>query len=363
MTNKNPQKYLSLSTYELLLRIVEHSDRDVLNHLMEFRRIIHHGETWILIPEYILYLSLNRIPINDFKPELEDYEAFEQRVNDLTRARFLEFAKKNTEGKGCLKQYSHILETTRSSECLESSIKMEQLISAELKKSIWQHFKYCINEGQRQINPFQKRYEWWREGKKHMILYRPTTIDTSIVSRWLNESFPVIDDTDPEFKEKVQQALDQRFGSGFFVRINELYNNGHQKFEPTVEPKGYDESPDYRDIIMKIVQRKDLEFEELRPGIQKLGRERMKELVVDILESNAKGKYEQNKIAKAFGISKSTMSRFSGTKWQIGQAGVPDLWQNAIRVILTKPEFVEFAAENGLERVIRKLTVYDTRDQ
>ena len=130
-----------------------------------------------------------------------------------------------------------------------------------------------------------------------------------------------------------------------------------------MEPKEYDPSPDYLEIIRRVVQLKDLEFEDLRPGIQNLGREGVRELVVEIMESNALGKYKQNKIAKAKGLSKSTISRFAGTKWELDQNRVPDLWQNAIQVILAKPEFIEIAAENGLERVINELTATETRDQ
>lgn len=363
MANENRQKYASLSTYELIKRIVQYCDVDERNYLLDFRRIIQHEKTWMLIPEYILYLCKYEIPFNLDRSKYEDREEFEDRVYELTNARFIEFPKENSRGEGCLNQYNHILNVVRESDYPEDSIKIEQLISAELKKTIRRQFYLCIKEGHRQINPFQKRYEWRRDGKKIIMLYRPTTVDVGSVTRWLDESFPVIDDTDPEFKEKVQDALDQRFGSGFFIRLDEEYDDGDQKFEIPVAPKEYDASPDYQEIISWVVKRKDLEFDELRSGIQNLGRERVKELVFEIMDSNSKGKYEQNKIAEAFGVSKSTMSRFAGTKWDTEQETVPDLWRNAIRVILAKPEFIELAAENGLENIIKELTATDTRDQ
>jgi hypothetical protein len=361
MANENRQKYASLSTYELIKKIVEDCDVDVRNYLMDFRRIIQHGKRWLLIPEYIQYLSLNRISFMDYRPDNEENEEFEQIVNDLTQARFIEFSKEHSRGEGCLNQYRHILKVVRESDELENSIKIEQLISVVMEKTITRHFYLCIKEGQRQINPFQIRYDWKRDGKMIMKLYRPTTVGAGNVRRWLNDSFPIIDYTGSEFKDKVQEALDQRFGSGFFIRIDEEYDDGDQKFEIPVAPKEYDASPDYQEIIRRVVQRKDLEFEELRPGIQNLGREKVMLLVKNILNDIAHGNYEQNKTAKVFGASKSAMSRFAGTNWQVGQKTVPDLWRNAIRVILAKPEFTELATENGLEYIIKKLTATDTR--
>ena len=362
MKRNNQNLLSSLSTYELLCLIVDNFDRDALNHLMQFRRIIYHDGIWIRIPEYILNLCQKRILYDPNRVRYEDDEEFKLRVNDLTRARFLEFAKEGSRGEGCITQYAYILDQIKNADFPENCIRMDKEIAGKIKNSIFYHFNKCVKEAERHITQFQTRYEWQREGKTIMLLYRPTTIDVRHITRWLNESFPDIDPSDPNIKDTVQEALDKYFGSGFFTSLDEEYDNGYPIFEPPVDPDEYNDSPEYHEIIRRIVQRKDIEFDELRPGIQNLGRDRMKELVAQILEGIAEGTFEQNKTANKFGVSKPTMSRFAGSNWDIDKNNVPDLWRNAMRVILTQPEFLEAAAETGLYEVIKKLTESERKD-
>lgn len=134
------RELLSLSTYELMRRIAEHSDRDAMNHLMQYRRIIHFGDIWVRIPEFIEWLSKSRIPYTKYRQKFADKEEFQLIVNDLTRARFFEFPKKDSKGQGCLNQYRRLLKIVSESGFPEDSVKMEQTISSEMEQTIQYHF-------------------------------------------------------------------------------------------------------------------------------------------------------------------------------------------------------------------------------
>ena len=53
-------------------------------------------------------------------------------------------------------------------------------------------------------------------------------------------------------------------------------------------------------------------------------------------------------LAKDFGLSKSTFSRFAGSRWLNSKKAIPDLWLNTAHVLSTYPVFQEVAKETGV---------------
>ncbi|MBN1551690.1 hypothetical protein JW979_09480 [bacterium] len=104
--------------------------------------------------------------------------------------------------------------------------------------------------------------------------------------------------------------------------------------------------------------KKDLEFEQLRPAIQSLGKENVKRLVLRILNDLEDGKYNSSQILIDFNLSKSALSRFAGIRWDksfesAAEQGIPDLWRNVAEVVMSDPDSFESAVSAGVKEIIR----------
>jgi hypothetical protein len=73
----------------------------------------------------------------------------------------------------------------------------------------------------------------------------------------------------------------------------------------------------------------------------------LKRLILRIFKDLSGGKYEDKKVARRFGLSKATFSRFAGSRWLTTQSAVPDLWRNTAEVLSTHPIFKEVAINTG----------------
>ena len=58
--------------------------------------------------------------------------------------------------------------------------------------------------------------------------------------------------------------------------------------------------------------------------------------------------YHDIEVAKIFGLSKATFSRFAGSRWNVSKQHIPDLWLNTAQVLSIHPDFKEAALEAGV---------------
>jgi len=69
---------------------------------------------------------------------------------------------------------------------------------------------------------------------------------------------------------------------------------------------------------------------------------------------------EAQALAKKFGLSSATFSRFASIRWSEGEnlrfSNVPDLWSNTAGVLAANPDFVEAAGRAGVLAKIRQIT-------
>lgn len=81
-------------------------------------------------------------------------------------------------------------------------------------------------------------------------------------------------------------------------------------------------------------------------------------MIITIFDALYREKFEDNRIAKAFGLSKATFSRFAGSKWftnlESGAAHIPDLWMNTAKMLATTPDFMELATAAGILPKLKK---------
>ena len=357
MTQIHEQNLKSLSTHELLMRIVEDCDQDALNHLVEYRRIILSGDTWLFLPEYIKMLCDTSTRSYYHRAEYR-YIGFDEFMNNTYNClvdRFIELPYIGSSSMKCIAQYRSILRKVGETHHM-SELQQEQKIGRVFKETVTNHLYLCMREVIRSSNPFLTRYTWTRNGTTLMTLYRPTTVDVKEITHWLDETFPDIDNKDPSFKEEVQKQLDDRFQRGGYIALDDHgEKDDKQPIEIPIHDEEYTEYPTLEGIIQKIVQRKEQEFDQLRAGIRKLGIRRMKQLVRDILDAVTDGAYNLSDMARKYGLSKATLSRFAGNTWESDDAASPDLWKNSMQVILQNTPMLEMAAEAGIKEALSVL--------
>ena len=75
---------------------------------------------------------------------------------------------------------------------------------------------------------------------------------------------------------------------------------------------------------------------------------KLKRLVLRIFEELCHGEYNDGKVAKDFGLSKATFSRFAGSRWTKSGSVTPDLWVNTAQVLSAHKDFKKVAVESGV---------------
>ena len=71
-------------------------------------------------------------------------------------------------------------------------------------------------------------------------------------------------------------------------------------------------------------------------------------MIHHIFENIISDEYQDNTVAKTFGLSKATFSRFAGSRWNSSESNIPDLWLNMAQVLSVHPVFKETAREAGV---------------
>ena len=77
-----------------------------------------------------------------------------------------------------------------------------------------------------------------------------------------------------------------------------------------------------------IADEKSAGIRQQRRSIQKLGKKSLKKMILRIFEAIDDGNLQDHQIAKDFGLSKATYSRFAGSRWAQSDTSIPDLWRN-----------------------------------
>ena len=86
-----------------------------------------------------------------------------------------------------------------------------------------------------------------------------------------------------------------------------------------------------------------------RRSIKILGRSKLKVLIEQIFNEIRDESYSDSKIAKDYGLSKATFSRFAGCRWKDSKSNsIPDLWMNTAQVLATHPDFRALAKNSGV---------------
>jgi hypothetical protein len=356
--------YSEFSTADLISKIAFDKDKKALNEFLENKKLFWLDGLFLALPEFLSNLRKKGfLPFLEINRNIKGYEELLDWIYDLTLDSFSIFKPKNagTKDKGpyCDRQFSYwhkkISKWKKGDSPLEQ-VELEQKIGRLLLDTVKRHLNFSLYKALNEIDKNFTDYEWKLPNGKVMILKRPIRIPIQILLPWLEETFK---DPDPDRlgeKERIQEKIDERFGrwkAKDYESIKEYYTESGMSIDPLEQ-----EEEEYlsENLSKKVADEKSNSLEKQRRAIRNLGKKKVRELVLKILNAITIKEITYTEIAEEFKISKATLSRFAGQNWQKrGKSKPPDLWKNVAHIIDRNPHLLEEARSMGILDIIKNI--------
>jgi hypothetical protein len=173
--------------------------------------------------------------------------------------------------------------------------------------------------------------------------------------RWLQDNVDDPCPSRPGERARVQAVIDRYFGVVRRVPLDADIPAvpppapANRRFEPGM----LERSLPY-ELARVVSEEKAERIAEQRPAIQELGKEKLTCLIMGAFQALSEGRYAEAQLARAFGLSKATFSRFAGSRWTASHR-IPDLWANTAHTLARHDMFVEAAEEAGVWPTVRRV--------
>ena len=227
----------------------------------------------------------------------------------------------------------------------------ERQASAALQRFIRRHFYLSLRDAERSANTFWSRYNW-KLGNHSLCLWLPKSFKGAERLHWLEKNVKDPDPTRPGERERIQGIIGRRLLSMAFVPFQD--DIGIDPTESIIEEISGEKRFELS-LVRYIAMEKCAEINNQRRSIRRLGKDALRALILRIFEDLDAGTFQDNRIAKDFGLSKATFSRFAGSRWQSSETTtIPDLWLNTAQVLAGRPEFKEAAIKTGVWPQVEK---------
>ena len=239
---------------------------------------------------------------------------------------------------------------------VENPLQKELLSVKALQNRVLHHFKYCLKESARDLNPLRTRYQWDVSGST-IIVWMPVFIAGNNRKAWLEEHILAPDPANPTEKYRIQQIIDRELGMPAFEDYEYCRENFGEHDSRYSLPG--QEIIDVKGLASAVADEKVENINSLRPAIKALGKQKLGNLIRCIFRDISYDSYEEKSIAHRFGISQSTLTRFAGSRWQISAfERCPDLWSNLARVLAGNTDFTEAAKQYGLwDKILKTIEI------
>ncbi|PKN62629.1 MAG: hypothetical protein CVU57_23560 [Deltaproteobacteria bacterium HGW-Deltaproteobacteria-15] len=357
------------STVQLIRRIVEKSDRQALHVLLETRRLfrLKDNKPPLLLSEFLMVLHDRIAP-----PEESHFEAcrLADCTYDLTLEKYTNLPDpqddkpqgKQSKEKGtstdCRKYYRaflQVIERINERGEIKTQLQEEAHASAVLQPLVYKNFLWSKLECKR-YTPFAVRYTY-EIGDKKIYLWYPSHMTVEGFKSWLKENTKEINMAVPGAQKQVQNLIDKCLGRGFQFSFEQY---GANRIPGAIDPSSAFQIKEGRLFVQQLAQvvaeEKSEGVNDLRPAISKIGKDAVKELVLQIFFELDQDDYRLTPLAEKYGISKAALSRFAGSKWfekadtndeANDKVEIPDLWKNTAQVLAADPMFLETVASTG----------------
>jgi len=349
---------------DLCKRIIEEADTEAIREFHDHRRPFRAQSGQEL--SFIGFLDLlcgtpyARRLANDGRQVVE-------RAHDLTVDKFTALPSRTKEGEhaksngvDCRYYFRAFVEQMRKwSEVHGNATPLQCEIAAatHLQRFVVRQFRNSCLEARRHGNPARTRYAW-RVGGQSIYVWMPTSLSGHARRHWLEANIDDPDATRAGERERIQATIDHRLGVPRHVPLEDDISCGVNPRRTGLGTPPLDEQIRTEGLAATVAQEKVENIEKQRPAIRALGGDSLQRLIRRIFQELSEERYEEQALARAFGLSKATLSRFAGSRWRLGRSGrVPDLWLNVAQTLAGHSRFVELARDAGVwDRVEALLT-------
>ena len=235
-----------------------------------------------------------------------------------------------------------------------------------LQTLVTRHFYLSCLECWRRAQKLVRRYRWQVDGAS-LLIWLPVEMSGRRCRRWLETNFPDVDPKRPGERDRLQGRVDRLLARRRVLSLDRLSASEGQVLAHHSRPQCADDIS-IHGLAAVVAGEKAENLEAQRPSIKVLGGPTVKRLVETVFESLATNQHKAETIARTFGLSKATFSRFAGCHWRrdsgaSGESAVPDLWRNTAHILASCEEFVAVARQAGVwDRVRRVIGDADSQE-
>ena len=230
-------------------------------------------------------------------------------------------------------------------------LERERIAEAALQSMVARHFFLSCREARRRHRGWVSRYAW-HVGGQTLWLWLPTDIAGSQRRQWLERHIPDVEPNRCGERHRVQEQIDRLCTHR---QIHSLNDSDPLADGQNGLPWSLEYGLSVHGLSETVAQEKAATLEHQRRSIRELGSDRLAEMIRAIFEALADGQYRPADIARQFGLTRPTLSRFAGSTWMRSRDGrIPDLWANTAHVLSQHKPFREAVEAMGLDRSVTR---------
>ena len=359
------QTYRPLSLFRLVELIARNGDRKALHELHNNRKVFcYHGDRPLRLAEFVDKLRQSKPAWRWCNANPETLE----KAYDLTISKFSNLPNLNEnglvvkqQGPDCRYYYEAFISRATRTADRKSYYRVdgrEKLMAELLQNLIVRHFLLSCLECGRRGTELTKRYIWKIEGHS-MELFLPIDMPANQKGKWLVENIPDADPTRPGERDRIQAIVDGLTRKRRILSLENIEENAIATDSPPAHSE-IEQEITVRGLANVVADEKAENIDFQRDAIRQLGKRKLRQLIRQIFDGLACGRYEVMKIADSFGINRSTFSRFAGSNWlsQMGKSQdypTPDLWFNTAETLAGHPLFVRIAEDASILDRLKKV--------
>lgn len=225
----------------------------------------------------------------------------------------------------------------------------ETAVAKLLQGQVTRHFGYSCLEARRESDEVRSRYAWYLKGSAIHLRF-PMSVSGLDRRAWLEANVPDPDPNRANESQRVQEIVDRLLGvpgvislgleAGEVADEHACNSDLQWVLEHEITAVG---------LAALVADEKCRNLVSLRPAIRALGEQRLRQLILHAFEGLEQGALRDGELAREFGVSKATLSRFLGNRRPSdSHASIGDLWRNTAQVLASTPAFVEAARDAGV---------------
>jgi hypothetical protein len=358
--------YKRLSLVELITRIVDTSDHLALEEFHNNRTVFSFKGGKSL--RFIEYLDRLRVRAIKSRRQLRNSFEIAEKAFDITLDKFnnlpgdTKFCTSKRErsdrlmkqkGPNCrfyFKAFLNHLNTSITATPPAGELEQEARASKCIQGLVRRHFYLSLLEAERRINPFWSRYYWNVNGRK-ICLWLPVGLKGQNRKRWLEKNISEPDPIRPGERQRIQAIINRKMLRERIVSFDDTIDFKSKKNNDQLQLPDWENNAG-KSLAKVVAEEKAANIQQQRRSIRKLGKTKLKKMILQIFGDIICDDYRDSEIAKDFGLTKATFSRFAGSRWNQTGFSIPDLWRNTAQVLIDHPIFKQVIKDTGFWDIV-----------